>query len=70
MVRARALALVLVAGAHGALMLLPGLGAHLSPRPRSYQRVLLCAEANLTLTGEARAGRPAQPVRVQNLLLF
>jgi len=28
------------------------------------------AEANLTRAEEARAGRPAQPVRVENLWLF
>ena len=69
---AAALALVLGAGAHAALTLppLPGLGACLRALPRTYERVLLRAEANLTRAEEARAGRPAQPVRVENLWLF
>ena len=69
---AAALALVLGAGARAALRLppLPGLGACLRALPRTYERVLLRAEANLTRAEEARAGRPAQPVRVENLWLF
>jgi hypothetical protein len=67
-----ALALVVAAGARAALPLPPllGLGAGLRALPRTYERVLLRAEANLTRAEEARAERPAQPVRVENLWLF
>ena len=69
--RVLTLALLFAAGAHCALPApLPALGAYLRALPRTYERVLLRAEANLTRAEEERAGRPAQPVWIENLWLF
>ena len=63
--RVLALALLFATGAHCALPApLPALVAYLRALPRTYERVLLRSETNLTRAEEA------QTVRVENLWLF